>query len=64
METYGEMDDVSDLVLQLEANRLETLLQPKARHWVANHLQQLLGEFSDSDLVGVAACRGMSCGLG
>jgi len=31
------------------------MLQPKARHWAANHLhslpkQQLLGEFSDSDL--------------
>src|SRR5436305_13074977 len=33
---------------------VESLLQPKARHWVANHLhslpKQLLGEFSDSDL--------------
>jgi hypothetical protein len=33
------------------------VLQSKARHWAANHLhslpeQQLLGEFSDSDLVG------------
>src|SRR5437899_11780356 len=33
---------------------VESLVQPKARHWVANDLhslpKQLLGEFSDSDL--------------
>jgi hypothetical protein len=52
-ETEGHVARLEKVFEEIDERRW--VLQPKARHWIANHLhslpkQQLLGEFSDGDI--------------